>query len=121
MQELLFYLTVFLSNVIQAITGFAGTMLAMAPSMQFIGADMAKPMLTSFGFLICAVMAIRERRFIDWKTLTRMLVCMLAVLAAGMVLEHFLTLDRFLPIYGVFLIVYAIWRLLSHNRREAVR
>ena len=37
MKELLFLLVLFVSNVIQAITGFAGTVLAMPPSVICLG------------------------------------------------------------------------------------
>lgn len=37
MKELLFLLVLFVSNVIQAITGFAGTVLAMPPSVYLLG------------------------------------------------------------------------------------
>lgn len=42
MKELLFLLVLFVSNVIQAITGFAGTVLAMPPSVYLLGLDHAK-------------------------------------------------------------------------------
>ena len=45
MKELLFLLVLFVSNVIQAITGFAGTVLAMPPSVYLLGLDHAKVVL----------------------------------------------------------------------------
>lgn len=48
MKELLFLLVLFVSNVIQAITGFAGTVLAMPPSVYLLGLDHAKVVLNFF-------------------------------------------------------------------------
>ena len=44
-REILFFLILFGANLIQAITGFAGTLLAMPPSMQLLGVDEAKSVL----------------------------------------------------------------------------
>ena len=45
MNTVLFYIIIFLTNVIQGITGFAGTILAMSPSLILVGYDVAKPIL----------------------------------------------------------------------------
>ena len=45
MAEYLFVLIVFLANVVEGITGFAGTMLAMPAAMLLIGVDEAKIIL----------------------------------------------------------------------------
>ena len=47
--SLLFYTVVFLSNIIQCITGFAGTVLAMPFSLMLVGYDVAKPVLNVLG------------------------------------------------------------------------
>ena len=39
MNTVLFYIIIFLTNVIQGITGFAGTILAMPPSLILVGYD----------------------------------------------------------------------------------
>ena len=51
MKELLFLLVLFVSNVIQAITGFAGTVLAMPPSVYLLGLDHAKLVLNVMAWL----------------------------------------------------------------------
>ena len=69
MKDLLFLIVLFVSNVIQAITGFAGTVLAMPPSAYLLGLDHAKVVLNAMawlsGLLIAVtglVMAVRDRR-----------------------------------------------------------
>ena len=48
MAEYLFVLIVFLANVVEGITGFAGTMLAMPAAMLLVGVDEAKIILNMF-------------------------------------------------------------------------
>ena len=45
LSEILFLIVLFFSNVVQGITGFAGTVLAMPPSACLIGLDNAKGIL----------------------------------------------------------------------------
>ena len=45
MKEIIFLFVLFVANVIQAITGFAGTVLAMPPSIYLLGMDNAKVVL----------------------------------------------------------------------------
>lgn len=47
----LFFLIIFLTNIIQGITGFAGTILAMPPSLMLVGYNTAKPILNVLGLL----------------------------------------------------------------------
>ena len=47
MRNMIFLLVLFVANVVQAVTGFAGTLLAMPPAMMLIGVHEAKVILTS--------------------------------------------------------------------------
>lgn len=51
MKMIIFFLVLFGANVIQAITGFAGTLLAMPVSMQLIGVLEAKVILNIMAFV----------------------------------------------------------------------
>ena len=42
MNTVLFYIIIFLTNVIQGITGFAGTILAMPPSIILVGYEIGR-------------------------------------------------------------------------------
>lgn len=46
-----FFLVILLSNIIQGITGFAGTILAMPPSLMLVGYNTASRMLNVLGLL----------------------------------------------------------------------
>ncbi|MGN1347419.1 MAG: sulfite exporter TauE/SafE family protein [Acutalibacteraceae bacterium] len=48
-KTILFLIVVFFSNIIQCVTGFAGTVLAMPPSMMLVGYETAKPILNVLG------------------------------------------------------------------------
>ena len=69
MKELLFLLVLFVSNVIQAITGFAGAVLAMPPSVYLLGLDHAKVILNAMAWLSGLMIAVTGYRHINWKEL----------------------------------------------------
>ena len=71
-QEILFLIVIFLTNIIQAITGFAGTVLAMPVSLRLVGENVAKPVLNLAAILICAWIVIRHWREISWRDFFRM-------------------------------------------------
>ena len=55
-KEILVFLILFGANLLQAITGFAGTLISMPPTMKLIGVDEALPdsgILTGRNFLRC--------------------------------------------------------------------
>ena len=71
MKELLFLFVLFVSNVIQAITGFAGTVLAMPPSVYLLGLDHAKVVLNVMAWLSGLMIAVTGYRHINWKELLK--------------------------------------------------
>ena len=48
-RNILFFVVVFLTNIIQCVTGFAGTVLAMPFSVLLVGYDTARPILNALG------------------------------------------------------------------------
>ena len=64
-REILFFLILFGANLIQAITGFAGTLLAMPPSMQLLGVDVAKSVLAVLDQLSCLLIVLTGFRHIS--------------------------------------------------------
>lgn len=114
-RELLFYLVVFLSNVIQSITGFAGTVLAMPFSVLLVGYDVAKPALNALGLLASVYVVALCRRSIDKRELLKMTGVMLAGMAAGMYLKRFFTGNPSLlyKTLGVIVIVFALMNIVK--------
>lgn len=119
--EWLFLLVVFLANVIQAITGFAGTVLAMPFSMLLIGTDQAKAVLAVLTMLSCAVIAFQGRRHIRWRELGRIVLFMAVGMAVGMAVYALAPLDVLKRVYGVVIVVIAVWNLVSRRHAELSR
>ena len=67
--EGLFLLVLFLANTIQAVTGFAGTLLAMAPSMLLLGPDQAKVILNIMAFLSSLFIVSSSLSYVAWRQL----------------------------------------------------
>ena len=82
-KNILFLLVVFLTNIIQCITGFAGTVLAMPFSVMLIGYDAAKAILNLLGLLASVYIVIICFKHINKKELGKMTGIMLAQVILG--------------------------------------
>ncbi|MFR2965226.1 MAG: hypothetical protein ACLTK0_01840 [Anaerovoracaceae bacterium] len=71
MELALFLLIIFSTNLIQGITGFAGTVLAMPFAIMIYGIDVAKPSLTILALLAGLLIAVRGYRHIVWKEFSK--------------------------------------------------
>lgn len=116
MRMILFFIILFVANVIQAITGFAGTLLAMPVSMLLIGVHEAKVILNIMAFLSCLWITIRSRKDIQYKPLGTILLFMSVGMAVGVWLFQKMSLDFLLPCYGVLIIVIALKNLFIHTQ-----
>ncbi len=85
-QKIVFLIVVFLTNIIQCITGFAGTVLAMPFSLMLVGYDIAKPILNVLGLAASAFIVIKEYKNIKVKELSKIL----AFMILGMVISYFI-------------------------------
>ena len=65
------------------ITGFAGTVLAMPPSVYLLGLDHAKVVLNVMAWLSGLMIAVTGYRHINWKELLKMSAVMLVGMFAG--------------------------------------
>lgn len=106
MSEYLFYLVIFLANIIQGITGFAGTILAMPFSIHLVGYPVAKPVLNFLGIVAGVYVVVGGYRNINLKELKRVSLYMALGIIGGIILKHFLTgYDHILyMILGLFVI-----------------
>lgn len=110
-REILFLLIVFAANMIQAITGFAGTLLAMPPSMQLIGVDEAKSVLAILDQLSCLLIVLTGFRHINWKEFAKMAVLMVVGMFVGMKIFEVFPVQQLLTLYGVMILCIALWKL----------
>lgn len=110
MNYALFFAVVFLSNIIQGITGFAGTILAMPPSLMLVGYGTAKPVLNVLGLLAGVYVFVEHRRAVEWKEVGKIVLVMAAGIVCGIFLEPLLAAhQRALYIaLGVFVLLLAL-------------
>ncbi len=119
MNDIAFYIVILLTNVIQGITGFAGTILAMPPGLMLVGYDTAKPILNLLGILAGVYVFVTQGKHVNWKELKKV-VCIMAVgIFFGFFLKHLLTgYDGVLyKALGIFVILLALQGYLKSVRK----
>lgn len=84
-----FFLIILLSNIIQGITGFAGTILAMPPSLMLVGYNTAKPVLNVLGLLSGFYVFAGHRKSVCWSELKKIVAVMAAGILGGICLKGF--------------------------------
>ena len=114
-QNIGFLAVVFLSNIIQCVTGFAGTVLAMPFSVMLVGIDVARPILNIMGIAASVGVVAKNHRAIDRKEF----LTILGVTLPGMLLGAFLK-NRLagygsvlFRILGVLVILFALMNFVS--------
>lgn len=119
MREILFLIVLFVSNVIQAITGFAGTVLAMPPSVYLLGLSHAKVVLNAMAWISGLMIAATGYKHINWKELAKMSGFMLVGMAAGVQVCRVVKSEEILlSIYGVVIIAVALKNLCTHSEKK---
>ncbi|MBQ6542799.1 MAG: sulfite exporter TauE/SafE family protein [Clostridia bacterium] len=119
-KNILFLLVVFLTNIIQCITGFAGTVLAMPFSVMLVGYDVAKPVLNLLGLAASVYVVATCLRHINKKELGKMTGIMLVGMAAGIWLKRFFTGNPSLlyKTLGVIVIAFALMNAVKFFRNK---
>ena len=108
-QDIFFIIVIFLSNIIQTITGFAGTVLAMPFSLKLEGADTAKPVLNLVAVVVCIYIVATHFKDIDWKHFLIILLAVGAGFGTGYAIELIpMNTKILLYIYAAVIIVIAI-------------
>lgn len=108
MKMVLYFITILLTNMIQGITGFAGTVLAMPFCILLLGIDLAKPVLNILTIIACALIVIRSYRYIVWKEFIKMTGIMFIGVFIGEYLYALFPVDILLTLYAIFIIVIAL-------------
>ncbi len=120
MNDILFYLVILITNIIQGITGFAGTVLAMPFSLRLVGMDVAVPVLNLFGFLSGIYVFLGNRESLDKKVLLKVLSVMGPFVIAGLFIRKFLSGNVQLLYYilGVIVILFSLQGLIKALRKK---
>ncbi len=108
-ENILFILIIFVSNIIQTITGFAGTVLAMPLSLKLVGENVAKPVLNLVALFVSVYIVIRHIKDIDWKHFLIILISVGAGFGTGYAVE-LLPINHkiLLYVYGALVILISI-------------
>ncbi|MFI3172773.1 MAG: sulfite exporter TauE/SafE family protein [Eubacteriales bacterium] len=116
MNEIIFLILFFLAFVLQTITGFAGTVMAMPPSMLLLGMDNAKVVLNAMAGLSGLLIAIQNYKSIHYRELIKMSSLMLVGQLIGLKLYEILAVDVLLTIYGVIVVGIGVKNILYQKK-----
>lgn len=106
--NLLFGLAIFISNIIQGLTGFAGSLLAMPPSIHLQGLIPAKVAVNTFGLVSSAILFAMNYKEIDWKEAAKLIALMIVGMIVGIYLTDAIQTDLLLKVYAVFIILVVL-------------
>ena len=82
-KEWIFMIAIFISNIIQSLTGFAGVMLSIPPTILLYGPDTAKAVINIVSWAVCIIVAIMNRKYLKTKEVTKIVVFMLVGMYFG--------------------------------------
>lgn len=119
--KILFLIIVFFSNIIQCITGFAGTVLAMPFSVMLIGFDTARPILNVLGLLASVFVLAVGFRYVDKKELLKISGITAVGIVFGMLIKDRIQgFDRVLYVtLGLLVIIFAVMNCISfYSKKE---
>ena len=111
MKLLLYTFIVFYSNIIQALTGFAGVMLSIPPLILLYGPDTAKAVINILCWLICLLIAWQNRQYIQWGQVRHIVLYMLAGMGAGILIYRHTDPSFLIPVYGAIIVAVALKNL----------
>lgn len=114
----LFLLVLFLTNIVQGITGFAGTVLAMPPSILLQGIDVAKPTLNILGLLVAVWIVIISYKSLNMKEFFKIMIIMFFGLILGNYIYSIIPVPMLLKIYAIFIIGIALKGLLVKKEKD---
>lgn len=117
-KEILFVLILVVSNIVQAITGFAGGPLAMPPSIALLGISDAKASITLIFWFSTIIVTVQNLKNINWKKLGIMLFFMIIGLAGGLWMYEHAPLSYLMLLYGVVVVGIGCKKLLLPTQYE---
>lgn len=120
MNGILFFLVILAANIIHGITGFAGTVLAMPPSLMLVGYSVAKPVLNVLGLLSGIYVYVGHKNHVNWKELKKIVLVMTVGILGGIVIKGFFEGKEQIMylLLGVFIIYLSIQGLVTLFRKE---
>ncbi len=120
MTDFLYYLVILGSNIIQGITGFAGTILAMPFAVMLIGMDKSKFILNFLGILASIWIVAANYKMINRKELERILIFMGSGLAGGLFIGTITAPGILIKILPVIILIVAFRGLLNIKSEKSI-
>jgi len=120
---ILFLLVIFGANIMQGITGFAGTILAMSPSLLLVGYSIAKPVLNVLALISGAYVFLGNVKYVNWRELWKIVAWMAAGILAGIWIQGLFAgqegvLQKLLGVFVVFLAFQGIWKTYRPQKED---
>lgn len=124
MNSILFFTVIVLANIIQGITGFAGTILAMPASILLVGYPVAKPVLNVLGLLSGVYVFLGYKKYVNWAEFAKIVIFMAIGIFLGICLkQRFIgkeyILYKALGVFVSFIAVQGLIKLLCTNTNNA--
>ena len=106
--DILFPFAILLANIIQGITGFAGSLLAMPPAIHLQGLNTARVAVNFYGLLSCTWIFLQSYKQIVWKEAIKMIIGMMIGFVLGVYLFSRFDSKILLTIYAIFVMLVAL-------------
>lgn len=116
-EKIIFWAAFFVAYTLNAITGFAGNIIAMPVGMQTLGIQESIASLNVAGFLACGLLAIQGFKYIDWRQLARILAVMIVFMIVGIWLDTIVSLDILKKIFAIFVLIVGLKNLLFPQQK----
>lgn len=115
----LFCLIIISSNVIQGITGFAGTLIALPFLIMLIDLETAKQVLNLLGILASILIIIKDFHYVKWRQFFTIIGWMTLGLIIGMVTYQLAPRKILLIIFPLFVLAVGIKGIFTKENKES--
>lgn len=113
--KFIYLLIIFLTNIVQVVSGFAGTMLAMPFSVKIIGYEQSRFILNLLGLLASIYIVINNISNVDFKKTIHIIVIMIIGIIASRFLNNNIQFDTLMKLYGLLIIGVAIYQFVGKD------
>lgn len=113
--ECLLQIILIVTNIIQIVAGFGGSIIAIPFSVRLIDFESVKTVLNAYSEVGCVILMMQTFREINWKEFFKMAAGMTFGILIGWGIISIMNLDFLMPIYALFVIALGIYKLLVHH------
>lgn len=117
-KDIIVFIILFGANLLQAITGFAGTLISMPPTIKLIGVGEAKALLNAIAQISSLMIVCTGFKHINWREFIKIFVCMVVGMVAGIWIFNQCPLNQLLIFYGIMIIAIALKKLIVKENKE---